>query len=123
MAGRTRSRKELREQVEAAERQEAGTKVADPTAPVKPVRAPRAARPKAPPRPRASRARKPKVPVRLVARWGVFDGSMKRVALFDYNQRTAADQKVVDLLAKKSGVFFLQLVKEPMPEALAEATV
>jgi hypothetical protein len=46
---------------------------------------------------------------------------MKQVAIFDYNQRAAADQKVAELAAKKNGTFFLQLVKEPMPEPAAAA--
>ncbi len=56
------------------------------------------------------------------ARWGVFDAGMKQVAIFDYSQRVAADEKLADLLAKKKGMHFLQIVKEPMPElAPAEA--
>jgi len=39
---------------------------------------------------------------------------MKRVAIFDYNQRAAADQKLVDLNARKGGLYFLQIVKEPI---------
>ena len=49
------------------------------------------------------------------ARWGVFDGGMKQVAVFDYNQRGAADQKVADLNAQKKGGYFLQIVKDEMP--------
>jgi hypothetical protein len=64
----------------------------------------------------AAKARKPKVAPRLRARWGVFDASMKQVAVFDYNQRAAADEKAAELAAKKGGTFFLQLVKESMPE-------
>jgi hypothetical protein len=41
---------------------------------------------------------------------------MKQVALFDYNQRAAAEEKVAALLAKQKGIYFLKLVKEPMPE-------
>ena len=40
---------------------------------------------------------------------------MKQVAVFDYSQRGAADQKLADLNAKKAGGYFLQMVKEPMP--------
>ena len=46
---------------------------------------------------------------------------MKQVASFAYNQRHDADQKVADLLAKKPGGYFIQIVKEPMPEPV-EAT-
>jgi hypothetical protein len=52
----------------------------------------------------------------MCARWGVFDAAMKQVAIFDYNQRAAAEEKVAALLAKQKGIYFLQLVKEPMPE-------
>ena len=38
------------------------------------------------------------------------------VAIFDYNQRGAADEKLADLLVKKKSIHFLQIVKEPMPE-------
>ena len=41
---------------------------------------------------------------------------MKQVAIFDYNQRTAADDKLADLLVKKKGIHFLQIVKDSMPE-------
>jgi hypothetical protein len=40
---------------------------------------------------------------------------MKQVAIYDYNQRIAADEKLADLDAKKKG-HFLQIVKEPMPD-------
>jgi len=56
--------------------------------------------------------RKAKTPPRLRARWGVFDGSMKQVAIFDHNQRAAADEKLAHLLANKNGIHFLQMVKE-----------
>jgi hypothetical protein len=80
------------------------------------------AKPKAAPKPR--KARKPKAPPRMRARWGVFDASMKQVAIFDYKDRAGADAKVVELLAtRKTGTFFLQLVKEPMPEDAAPAPV
>jgi hypothetical protein len=75
------------------------TKVKDPNAP-KAVRKPRAK----------------KAPPRIYARWGVFDKAMKQVAIFDYNQRTAAEEKVTELKAKAKGDHFLQIVKEPMPE-------
>ena len=65
---------------------------------------------------KARKPRKPKAAPRMRARWGVFDGSMKQVAIFDYNQRAAADEKAAELAAKKNGTFFLQIVKEPMPD-------
>lgn len=81
-----------------------------------------APQPVAPPRKPAAKPRKPrakKAPPRLRARWGVFDGTMKQVAIFDYNQREAADEALTELRARKKGLFYLQVVKEPMPEAPA----
>jgi hypothetical protein len=69
--------------------------------------------------PAATKVRKPrakKAPPRLRARWGVFDGGMKQVAIFDYNQRAAANDKLADLRAKHKWLYFLQIVKDPMPE-------
>ena len=67
----------------------------------------------------SAKIRKTRAKKRMRARWGVFDGSMKQVAIFDYNQRAAADEKLADLREKKKGLHFMQIVKEPMPEALA----
>ncbi len=66
--------------------------------------------------PKVKKPRKVKAPPRLRARWCIFDSAMKQIALFDYNQRAAADEKLVDLLAKKKGLHFMGIVKEPMPE-------
>jgi hypothetical protein len=66
--------------------------------------------------PKARKTRAKKAPPRLRARWGVFDAGMKQIALFDYNQRGAADEKLAALRAKNKGIYFLQVVKEPMPE-------
>jgi hypothetical protein len=118
MAGRILNRRELREQAEQAERQKAegasgaaGQAVGDGPAPKKTGRV----RPAA-----AAKAKKPrakKAAPRRCARWGVFDAAMKQVAIFDYNQRAAAEEKLAALLGKQKGIYFLQLVKEPMPEA------
>jgi hypothetical protein len=112
MAGRILNRRELREQADQAERAAAD-------------RDPAAAGAKAPPKggkakplasPRARNSRPKKAPVRMCARWGVFDGALKRVAIFDYNQRAAAQEKLATLLGKQKGTYCLQIVKEPMPE-------
>ena len=118
MASRTLNRRELRKQADQAE--QPGAAASGPaTADVPPKKGARA---KAGAKPRAKRPPKQKAPARLRARWGVFDGSMKQVAVFDYNQRAAAEEKLADLLAKRKGIHFLQIVKEPMPEpAPAEA--
>jgi hypothetical protein len=109
MAGRLLNRRELRKQADSLQVETSVTN--DASVPVLPkVKAPRAAAKR---KPRAK-----KEPLRLRARWGVFDGSMKQVAIFDYNQRPAADAKLADLQANRKGLFFLQIVKEPMPEVV-----
>ena len=79
-------------------------------APVKKSRAKAAAGP------RVKKPRAKKAPPRMCARWAVFDSGMKQVAIFDYNQRAAADERLANLLATKKGIHFLQIVKEIMPE-------
>ena len=131
MAGRILNRRELRRQADEAEARASpqdpeaadGDDEAEDTGGAGGAddEAPRPAKAKAPAA-KARKPRKPKVAPRMRARWGVFDASMKQVAIFDYNQRAAADEKAAELAAKKKGTFFLQLVKEPMPEpALGDA--
>jgi hypothetical protein len=120
MAGRIRNRRELRDQADQAERLEAEAQAvpaaAEAAAPAKGAKA----RKPAAPRPKKPRAKK--APARMRARWGVFDGAMKQVAIFDYNQRAAADEKLTDLRGRQKGSYFLQIVKDQMPEpAPAEA--
>jgi hypothetical protein len=112
VASRILNRRVLRAQADQAEGSNTG---AVDTAPVA-VPLKKHAKAKTPPAPKVKKTRAKKAPPRLRARWGVFDSGMKQVAIFDYNQRAAADEKLADLLAKKKGIHFLQIVKEPMPE-------
>jgi hypothetical protein len=110
MAGRTLNRRKLREQAGQTPRQEAPD--ADPAgATVK-----KKGKARQPAAPRAKKSRAKKAAPRLRARWGVFDGGMKQVAVFDYNQRAAAEEKVAALVSRNKGPYFLQIVKEAMPE-------
>jgi hypothetical protein len=115
MAGRILDRRELRAQTDEAERQEAANGGAEGagTGETPPKKGSKAKKPTAP---KARKSRAKKAPPRLFARWGVFDGGMKQVAIFPYNQRDAAEKKLGELLAKQKGVYFLQIVKEAMPE-------
>lgn len=115
MAGRILNRRELRRQADQAE--QTGTDAPDaPDAAADAAPPEKKAKAKAAKAPRAKKPRKPKTPPRMFARWCVYDGGMKQVAIFDYNQRAAADEKLADLLAKKKGIHFVQMVKEPMAE-------
>ena len=120
MAGRIRNRRELRDQADQAERQEASAPAADEAAEAAPKKKAKAKRPAVP---RVKKPRAKKAPPRMRARWGVFDGAMKQVAVFDYNQRAAADEKLADLRGRQKGPYFLQIVKEPMPEPAAPEAV
>jgi hypothetical protein len=82
MAGRVLNRRELREQADQAELAGAAGLAKAP--------AKKKARAKPPAAPKVRKARAKKAPARIRARWGVFDGNMKQVAVFDYNQRAAA---------------------------------
>lgn len=60
---------------------------------------------------RKSRAKTVKE-VRLKAFWGVFNQSMKRVALFEYAERAGADKKAAELSESQKNPHFVQIVKE-----------
>jgi hypothetical protein len=113
MAGRILNRRELRRQTDQAEQAEAGG--ADPVTTVDPPKG--ASRRKAGAAPKVTKPRKPKLPPRMRALWCVYDGAMKEIALFDYNQRTAAEERLSALQNKQKGPYFLQIVKQPMPAA------
>ncbi len=55
--------------------------------------------------------------VRLKAFWGVFNQSLKRVALYEYSQKKEADKKAEELTAKGKAPHFVQPVKEIIKDA------
>ena len=55
--------------------------------------------------------------VRLRAYWGVFNQSLKRVALFEFNERKKAQKKAEDLSASGRSPHFVQPVKEAIEES------
>jgi hypothetical protein len=99
MARKILNRKELREENDTAERTAAEPKAAVKKAPAK----------------RKSRAKVVKE-VRLKAFWGVFNQSMRRIALFEYSQRKEADKKAADLSESQKSPHFVQIVKEVIEE-------
>ena len=103
MARRTLNRMDLRRQAELAEER-------GPRAPERQADASRGTA--------ARRSSGGRNQARVCARWGVFDGAMKLVETFDYNQRAQAEQLVDELNAeRKNGTtYFLQVVKEAMPQ-------
>ncbi len=117
MAKRTRNLRELREQVEAAEKQgktsatEVGAEVK--TKKVKDPKKKAAAKPK--------RA-KAKIIVRKRMLWGVFSSSLKEEGRFPYAEREAAETRAGDLAAKHKRTYFVQSIKEPLPDKVPEAS-
>lgn len=107
MARKVVNRKELRAQAEAAEAREK----------VKKEKTPKEKKPKAekPPKAPAKKASRKKVvkEVRMKAFWGVFNQTMKRLAMFEYADKRAAQKKAAEL----GGTHFVQLIKEPIVEA------
>ena len=100
MARKVLNRKALREEVEAAEK--AGV-----------AEVPKKAAKKA--TPRKSRKKEP-VEVRVKLFWGVFNQSLKRVALFEFNQRKQAEKKAEEMSQSGKAPHFVQKVKEAIEE-------
>jgi hypothetical protein len=94
MARKVVNRKELREQVEAAEAAELAA------APKKKKKAKR-----------KSRAKEP-VEARRKLYWGVFNQSLKRVALYEFNQQKQAEKKAEALSTNGKAPHFVRKVKE-----------
>jgi hypothetical protein len=102
MARKVLNRKDLRQESEAAERLKEEKKAAKKKTPKKKAK-------------RKSRAKTTKE-VRLKAFWGVFNQSLRRVALFEYAERKQADEKAEALSTSQKTPHFVQLVKEVIEE-------
>lgn len=110
MARKVVNRKELRAQADAAEargKAKKGTKekVAKEKK-EKPAKEPKKPAAKKPSRKKTAKE------ARLKAYWGVFSPAMKRMAMFDYADKRAAEKKAAEL----GGNHFIQLVKEVIAE-------
>ena len=101
MARKVVNRKELREEAEAAEKAGA-TKKAKKKAARKTAK-------------RKSRAKTP-VDVRMKMYWGVFNQAMKPVAMFEFNQKKAAEKKAATLSQNGKSPHFVQKVKQEIDE-------
>ena len=53
---------------------------------------------------------------RLKVYWGVFNHAMKRVALYDFNQRKAADKRAKELTDSGKPPHFVMKIKEEIEE-------
>ncbi len=107
MARKVVNRKELRAEAEAAEAlagaagEEGGKKAK--------------AKEKKAPAKRKSRSKSAE-PERRKLFWGVFNQSAKRIALFDFSQRKAAEAKAAELAASGKNPHFVMKVKEAITE-------
>lgn len=99
MARKVLNRKELRRAGEAAE--SAGVAAEGAEKKAAPKRKPRSKTPKE---------------IRLKAFWGVYNQSMKRVAMYEYSERKQADKKAQELTVSQKSPHFVQSVKEPVTE-------
>jgi hypothetical protein len=99
MARKVVNRKELRAETEAAEKRDSTKKKAEPTK-----------------KPKRKSRSKAAAEVRLKAFWGVFNQSLKRVALFEHNERKKAEKKAAELTASGKSPHFVQPVKEVITE-------
>ncbi len=105
MARKTVSRKQLRAESEAAEKAETKKKKK------------KATKKKGAKKKKSTRKKKTAEDVRMRLFWGVFNQSMKRVALYEFNQRKAAEKKAEDLSkAGNKTPHFVQRVKEAIEE-------
>lgn len=102
MARKVVNRKELRAEAEAAEKSGDRKKKKAEAAPKKVTKR----------KSRASAAAN----IRLKLYWGVFSQSLKRVALFEFNQRKQAEQKAVELSKSGKSHHFVQRVKETIED-------
>jgi hypothetical protein len=116
MARKVVNRKELRAQADAAEARgktksaskEKATKEKAPKE--KKAKEPKKVGEKKPARKKAAKE------ARMKAYWGVFNSGMKRLALFEYADKKAADKKVQELIGSSRAHHFVQLVKEAISE-------
>ena len=109
MARKIVNRKELRAEAEAAEKTTKKKKTKKKEAVKKGAVKKKAAK-------RKSRAKTAKE-VRMKLYWGVFSQSLKRVALFEFNQRKQAEKKAEDLSKSGKSPHFVQRVKEAVEDA------
>ena len=116
MARKVVNRKELRAQADAAEargKTKAGSK--EKAAKEKAPKEKKAKEPKKVGEKKPSRKKVAKE-ARMKAYWGVFNSGMKRLALFEYADKKAAEKKVQELIGSSRAHHFVQLVKEAISE-------
>jgi hypothetical protein len=107
-----KSRLDLRKEAEAAE----AMGVDEEKAPAKKKKKKKATKRK------ATKRTKVKAVIRKRLVWGVFSSSLKEEARFPYDQRKAADEKAAQLATKTKRTYFVQPIKEALPEPVKAET-
>ena len=117
MARKTKSIREMRAEVEAAEAQGKTTKKAtgEKATKAKKEKVVKEPKPKKVAAKKTTRRKVAKVS-RMKAYWGIFTQGWKRVAMFEYADKKSAEKKAADLVASSRAHHFVQLVKEPISE-------
>jgi hypothetical protein len=100
MARKVVNRKELRAEAEAAEKAGKGSEAA----------------PKKKKATRRTTRTKTVADVRMKLFWGVFNQSLRRVALYDHSQKKEAEKKAAELSKAGKTPHFVQKVKEAVEE-------
>lgn len=121
MAAKTKNRLELRRQHEAAgdvdPMEDDGTTVTEEVDDEEVAAKPKAKKKKAPAKPKVKAPKASKPAARMRVAWAVVNDAFKTVATFEYTQHEAALAKAKELTEKGTkGTFFVQKVKEPMPD-------
>jgi hypothetical protein len=111
MARKTKSIRDMRAEVEAAEARGKTTKKAAGEKAVKPKKEKVAKEPKKAAAKKPAR-RKVAKEARMKAYWGIFTQGWKRVAMFEYADKKSAEKKAADLVTSSKAHHFVQLVKE-----------
>jgi hypothetical protein len=117
------AKKVAKKKAASAKKASPAKKTATKSAAAKKAPAKKVAEKKAPPEKKAAVAKKKPVKrsraakeVRLKAFWGVFNQSLRRVALYEFNERKQADKKAAELTKSGKSPHFVQPVKEQIVE-------
>ena len=117
MARKVVNRKELRAQSDAAEARDKTSGKKEKTVKEKKVKV---AKEKVPGEKKVAAKKSVRTKVakesRMKAYWGVFNQSMKRLVMFEYADKKAAEKKASELTASSRATHFIQLVKEAISE-------
>lgn len=111
MARKVVNRKELRAQADAAEARGKAAKKEKP-AKEKKEKKEKVAKEKKPPAVKKPSRKKVVKEARMKAYWGIFNQAMKRLAMFEYADKRAAEKKASELGPNH----FVQLIKEAIAE-------